>query len=348
MRRLGAALILAALLLTACSRAPQLHQREAYVFGTRVEVSVWGEPAEKSKQALAATLAEFDRLHRMLHAWQPSELTALNEAIARGERDIAVSEELTFILKDAADIAARSDRLFDPAIGRLVALWGFHADEFKPQLPEAAAIEAVVKTRPRMSDLSIGAGRVSSANRAVQLDLGGYAKGYALDRAAAILKRMGVNNALINIGGNVMALGDKGDQPWRVGIQHPRAAAPLATLELRDGEAIGTSGDYQRYFELDGRRYCHLLDPVSGRPAEGVQAVTVLIAPRRGAGALSDAASKPLFIAGPEEWRGLARRLGVDQALRIDGAGTMHVTAALRERLTPLASDIKIIVEPPD
>jgi thiamine biosynthesis lipoprotein len=352
MRRLTAALALTLFfLLTACAKAPALHQREAYVFGTRVEVSVWGESADKAQQALAAVLAEFDRLHRLLHAWQPSELTALNAAIARGERDIAVSPELTFILQGAAAIAAQSDQTFNPAIGQLVALWGFHAEEFKPQLPDPAAVDALVKAAPRMSDLAIADNRVTSANRSVQLDLGGYAKGYALDRAAAILRQMGANNALINIGGNVMALGDKGGTPWRVGIQHPRAAAPLATLELRDGEAIGTSGDYQRYFEVDGKRYCHLLDPRSGRPAEGTQAVTVLIPPRpgapqgyflRGAGALSDAASKPLFVAGPAEWRGLARRLGVEQALRVDAAGAMQVTAALRQRLTLLAKDVPV------
>ena len=194
------------------------------------------------------------------------------------------------------------------------------------------------------SNLSIW--RNDGSGNAVQLDLGGYAKGYALDRAAAILRAKGVGNALINIGGNVMALGAKGSQPWRVGIQHPRATAPLATLELHDGEAIGTSGDYQRFFELEGRRYCHLLDPRNGHPAEGVQAVTVLITPREGAGALSDAASKPLFIAGAGQWRGLAQRLGVAHALRIDGRGVMHVTAAFRERLTMLASDVKLVVEP--
>lgn len=347
MRCLKAALALAAfLLLASCSKAPQLHQREAYVFGTRVEVSVWGESADQAKRAMAAVLAEFDRLHRMLHAWQPSELTALNEAIARGERDIAVSPELTFILRDAAAIAARSDQLFNPAIGRLVGLWGFHSDEFKPVLPDAVALEAAVKAQPRLSDLAIGSDRVSSTNRAVQLDLGGYAKGYALDRAAALLRGQGVKNALINIGGNVMALGSKGGQPWRIGIQHPRAAVPLATLELRDGEAVGTSGDYQRYFELEGRRYCHLLDPRSGQPAQGTQAVTVLVTPRAGAGALSDAASKPLFIAAAGDWRGLAQRLGVTHALRIDSDGVMHVTAAFHARLTMLASDMKVVSQP--
>jgi thiamine biosynthesis lipoprotein len=98
----------------------------------------------------------------------------------------------------------------------------------------------------------------------VALDFGGYLKGVALDRAADILRSQGVRNALINIGGNILALGYKEGRKWRVGIQHPRRAGALATVELNDGEAIGTSGDYQRYFELDGKRYPHLLDPRTG------------------------------------------------------------------------------------
>lgn len=335
-----------ALLLAGCSRPPQLVQREAYVFGTRVEISVWGEPAAKAAQALARVNAEFDRLHRMLHAWQPSELTALNAAIAAGQRDIAVSPELTSILKDAAGIAARSDELFDPAIGRLIALWGFQSDEFRARLPGVAAIDALVRARPRMADLSFRDGKVSSRNTAVQLDLGGYAKGYALDRAASILKDMGIGHALINIGGNILALGDKGGKPWRVGIQHPRAAGAIAVLDLRDGEAIGTSGDYQRYFEVDARRYCHLIDPRSGWPAQGTEAVTVLISPQAGAGALSDALSKPLFIAGAAHWRAMAQRLGIGMALRIDERGAMQILPALQQRLTLLAKDVKVEVVP--
>jgi thiamine biosynthesis lipoprotein len=141
---------------------------------------------------------------------------------------------------------------------------------------------------------------------------------------------------LINIGGNVMALGRKGDTPWRVGIQHPRAAqaggAPLATLELRNGEAIGTSGDYQRFFEIDGQRYSHLLDPRTGQPARGTQALTILIPPGEAAGMRSDVLSKPLFVAG-DDWPTLANKLGVGQVLRVDAAGKIAVTTAMRERL---------------
>lgn len=336
-RNWSLALLLA---LAACARPPPLYQQESYVFGTRVEVLVFGEQEDKARSAAAAALQEFDRLHRLLHAWQASELTRLNAAIASGEA-ATVSPELAELLADAQAIAARGDQLFNPAIGRLIGLWGFHSDEFKPQLPPEARIEELVDAAPTMADLVIAGNRVSSAKPELAIDLGGYAKGYALDRAAAILRGHGVNNALINIGGNVMALGSKDGQPWRVGIQHPRAPTALASLPLSDGEAVGTSGDYQRYFELDGKRYCHLLDPRSGRPATAAQAATVLITPRSRAGALSDAASKPLFIAADADWRRLARQLRVDHALRVDAAGRIVATRALAGRLV-LAPGIAI------
>lgn len=326
---------LLAVLLAACGpRAPV--GQEAYVFGTRVELLVWDAPEAQAHAAMGEVLREFDRLHRTYHAWQPSELTALNAAIAAG-RPHEVSAELAQLIRTAQILAAQGEHLFDPGIGKLVELWGFHDDEFKPALPDAAALTRLVAARPSIAELRLDERRVASANPAVALDFGGYLKGVALDRAAAILKARGIGNALINIGGNVLALGSKGGTPWRVGLQHPRAAAagglPLATLELHDGEAIGTSGDYQRYFEIDGRRYCHLIDPRSGMPAQGTQAVTVLIPPAANAGMLSDVLSKPLFIAG-DDWPRLAQKLGATQVLRVDAAGNIAVTGALKARLS--------------
>lgn len=328
------------LVLASCARPLPLYHQESYVFGTRVEVLVFGESEAKARSATAAVLQEFDRLHGMLHAWQPSQLTRLNAAFADGKAT-TVSPELAGLLAQAQDIAARGDQLFNPAIGRLIALWGFHSDEFKPQLPPQDRVAALVRAAPTMADLIIEADRVRSRKTELALDLGGYAKGYALDRAAAILRGRAIGNALINIGGNVMALGSKGGEPWRVGIQHPRAPTVLAALPLLDGEAVGTSGDYQRYFELDGKRYCHLLDPRTGRPATGAQAVTVLISPGGGNGALSDAASKPLFIAGDADWLRLARQLGVRHALRIDAGGQITATRPLAARLE-LGPGVKI------
>ncbi|CAL96370.1 FAD:protein FMN transferase [Azoarcus olearius] len=331
----------AALVLAACSRAQVFHQ-ESYVFGTRVDVAVYGTDAGQAEAAMADVLREFDRLHRAYHAWEPSELTTLNAALARGET-ATVSDELAAMLADAQRLAALGDDLFDPALGRLIELWGFHTDTFVPRRPDPAQVAALLAAAPRMADLVLAGNRVSSRNPAVQLDLGGYAKGYALDRAAAILHQRGVANALINIGGNVMALGRKGDQPWRVGIQNPREAGPLATLPLYDGEAIGTSGDYQRYFELDGERYAHLLDPRTGQPAHGTRSLTVLITPRTAAGTLSDAASKPAYIAG-DGWREQTRRFGIEHALRVAADGRIQVTRELRARLQlPSGTTVEVV-----
>ncbi len=319
-----------ALLLAACGKEP-FYPEQAYVFGTQVDVSIYGEDETKARQAVVAVMHEFQRLHDMLHAWKPSELSALNAAIAHGEAK-RVSPELAAMLQDAARVSAQSDGLFNPAIGGLIQAWGFQADDFKAVLPDEKKIAALVKANPRMSDVVFRGSELSSTNRAVKFDLGGYAKGYALDRAADILKQQGIRNALINIGGNVMALGTHGSRAWRVGIQHPRKPGPIATLELQDGEAIGTSGDYQRYFELDGKRYCHLIDPRTGYPVQGVQAVTILTHGTH-AGLLSDAASKPLFISGASGWLAAARKMQLDDALLIDAQGVVHLTAAMQKRL---------------
>jgi thiamine biosynthesis lipoprotein len=352
--------LLFVLLLSACGKEP-FYQEQAYVFGTQVDVSIYGADEAKARQATVAVMHEFQRLHDMLHAWKPSELSALNAAIAQGKSQ-RVSAELAAMLQDAARVSAESGGLFNPAIGGLIQTWGFQADDFKAVLPDEKKVAGLVKANPQMSDLVFlpsprggeGSGERGSAptstlspgpspvngrgellrsrNRSVKLDLGGYAKGYALDRAAAILKQQGIHNALINIGGNVLALGTHGDRTWRVGIQHPRKPGPLAILELRDGEAIGTSGDYQRYFELDGKRYCHLIDPRTGYPVQGVQAVTILTRGEH-AGLSSDSASKPLFVAGSQGWLAAARRMQLDEALLIDAQGVVHLTAAMQKRL---------------
>ena len=335
MRRAAAAfpLLLPALLalfLAACGR-PAPHRQESFVFGTRVEILVAGVDEARARPAAAAVLREVDRLHRTYHAWRPSELSGLNDTLAAG-KTLDVTPEMAALLADAKRLSALGDGLFDPGIGRLIAAWGFQSDEFKAALPDPALLADWRVHRAGIADLEIDGQRVGSRSRRVAIDLGGYLKGYALDRAAAILREHGVHDALINIGGNILALGSKNGEPWSVGIQHPRRPEPLATLQLRDGEAIGTSGDYQRFFELDGKRYCHLLDPRSGEPAAHTQALTVLIPPQAGAGTLSDAATKPLFIAGGR-WPELAEKLGVDRVLRVDAAGNIAVSPKMRERL---------------
>lgn len=324
-------LSLAVLLLAGCNRS-NVQQQEAYVFGTRIEVLVADRDEAKGRSAIATVLREFDRMHRSYHAWQPSELSTLNAAIGSGQPQ-TVSPEMADFIREAQGLAERGDYLFDPGIGRLIALWGFQAEDFKTQLPDPVALAAWRKSKASIADLSIDGNVVTSRNRAVALDFGGYLKGVALDRAAEILRREGIHNALINIGGNVMALGNKHGKKWKVGIQHPRQPGPLAAIDLNDGEAIGTSGDYQRFFELAGKRYPHLLDPRTAWPADHTRAVTILIPAGPKSGTLSDALSKPIFIAGQQGWRDTARKLGVELVLRVDAGGKVQVTQALRQRL---------------
>lgn len=323
-------------LLAACGHREEVFRQESFVFGTRVEISIAGTDKSRAAAATQAVLARFDALHRKLHAWQPSPLSALNAAFAQGKK-LPVDAELGSILQSARTDSIQSAELFNPAIGKLIGLWGFHTDLPQAQQPAPSAIAALVKDAPSMRDVHIENGLAWSDNPAVQIDLGGYAKGYALDEAAAILKRQGVRNALVNIGGNVLALGQNTSdkqhpRAWKVGIQHPRQSGVIATLELRDGEAIGTSGDYQRYFESGGQRYCHLIDPRTGQPANAMQSVTIVTAGQQ-AGVKSDVLTKPLFIAGVTQLRPLSNQLGVPLVLAVAADGSVLVSPAMLQRL---------------
>jgi len=310
-----------------------IHKVRSYVFGTLAEVTICSPDDRRARHLATTILEDFDRLHRMLHAWEKSDLVALNGAIATGCRNIAVKPELAQLIRNATEFSERSRRLFNPAIGKLVGLWNFHASEFLPVTPDAGEIGRLLNAGLKMTDLAVEGNAVNCANRDVQLDFGGYAKGYALDRAIAFLRRREVTGALINIGGNLMALGTKCGQPWRISIQHPRKPEPLALLSLHDGEAISTSGDYERYFTRDGKRYCHVIDPRTGWPACETQCATVLMTPGFDAGSLSDASSGALFIQGRKGWHELAERIGISNLLLIDQRGEIHLTDRMHDRL---------------
>lgn len=288
------------LLLTGCMKPDPIHNTQSYVFGTLVDITIYGESEAKAQPIADEIIRDFQGLHDRLHAWQPSDIKKLNDAFARNV-PVTISPALADIISDATALSIQSNSAFNPAIGQLIRYWGFQGDDFKPIQIDDLKIQALVRQHPQMRAIVIKNGQASSSNPSVQLDFGGFAKGYALDMALQTLRKHGVNNALINIGGNIIALGQHGDQPWRVGIQHPRKPSAIATLDLESGWAIGTSGDYQRYFMIKDKRYCHIIDPATGYPVTGVQSVTVLIPPQPNAGRLSDVASKPIFIAKPNQ-----------------------------------------------
>jgi thiamine biosynthesis lipoprotein len=330
---------------------PPLYHSQSYVFGTLVDISIYGEPEQRAKSLANEIMQDFQYLHHQLHAWKPisenqaGELGALNAAFSTHNKPVSISPLMVEILQDAAKLSKQSNGLFNPTIGHLISTWGFQSDEFSASNIDHQKIAALVKASPSMNDIVIANNTAYSHNSRVKLDLGGYAKGYALDRAASYLRKHHVKNALINIGGNIIALGQHGDKPWRVGIQHPRKPSAIATLDLADGWAIGTSGDYQRYFMLDGKRYCHIIDPRTGYPVEHTQAVTVLIPPQPAhlpqAGVLSDVASKPIFIETIENKSDIAHTMGVKYFMVIDQSSTVLVTKEMQSKLTWLDQDFK-------
>jgi thiamine biosynthesis lipoprotein len=332
-RRALLALLLAAPLLAGAAIAPApSYKIEGESFGSPVSVTIVGGSQARADELGARVMQEFQRLHHKFHAWEPSALTDLNDHIARGEAyqgDVETVE----LLKGAAALAARADNTFNPAIGHLIRLWGFQSSDITAHSPAPEQIKRWIDADPRMSDLVFEGTRISSRNKAVMLDLGGYAKGYALDRAARILRSNKVQAALINVGGNILAIGQPGPRPWRVGIQDPRSDGLVASVVLHDNEAIGTSGDYQRYFVKDGKRHGHIIDPRTGQSVQQMASVTIITHGGIDVGTRSDGFTKPLFIAGPAHWQAMAERLGLAEVMVIDSGHHVAISPAMNARM---------------
>jgi len=318
------------LLLSACTRSPRVDQQQFLAMGTLVDISLYGVDAEQARVGVSAVRDQMLRVEHDWHAWRPGRLTRINTALQAG-RAVTLTDAENRIMQQAMTLSARSQGLFNPAIGKLVSLWGFHSDVRPAGLPppSSAAIARLVRQHPEMSDLSLQGHILRSRNPALQLDFGGFAKGIAIDAGIAALKRLGIDNAIVNAGGDMRVIGSKGGQAWSIGVKHPRAEGVIASIRIKGDESIYTSGDYERYFDYQGRRYHHIIDPRSGMPAPGVTSVTVIC---RDA-ALAEAADKALFIAGSKGFADMAARMHVDQAMLIDTAGKVYLTSAMAKRI---------------
>lgn len=326
---------------------PEVYKTQLMTLGTIVDISLWDVDEARAQQAVKAVEDVLNGIHVHWHAWEPGppgqpNLTDLNARLAAGETATVGAEDVA-VLRRTQELARAGDQLFNPAIGRLIELWGFHSDD--PPLgppPAPEEIRRLVEAHPTMDDLVIEGDRVSSRNPRVQLDVGGSAKGYAVDRAIDALRALGIDNAIVNAGGGLHAIGAHGDRPWRVGIRNPAQPGIIASLEMRADESVHTSGNYERFFDYQGKRYHHILDPRTGYPAEGVLSVTVVTSD----GTLADAADDALFIAGVSGWKEIARRMGVTQVMLIDADMTVHMTPQMAERLRmEIDPPPKIVVE---
>jgi len=324
-------LLLSLILLTgACQQAPDpLYRQQLFAFGTLIDITLYGADPTQASSAVQALDALYQQQHRDWHAWQHGALDDLNRAIAAG-KPWQTDPSIVQLIRMGQTFERMSDGLFNPAIGELLAMWGFQQDQPSNRPPPSPRqISDWLAHKPSSLQLTLDGTTVRSSNPHVRLDFGGFAKGYSVGRGVALLEARGMHNFIVNAGGDLCLRGSRGEQPWRIGVRHPSGAGTLATLALTGSTCVFTSGDYERYFTFEGRRYHHILDPRTGYPATGTRSVTVITDDP----ALADAAATALFVAGAERWQEIAVSMGIRNVLRIDDSNVAWVTPELAQQL---------------
>lgn len=295
--------LLIALIISGAALQPVSHRETQYFFDTVITLTVYGR---QGKQAAAAAMERIGELDRLLSAYrEDSDIGRINRA-PHGT-PVTVSEETYRLIARALEFSAMTDGLFDVTLKPVSDLWGIGTEHAR--VPEDAEIaDALLKIGWEAVRLSENPFTVTLEKEGMALDLGGIAKGYAADEAARVLREQGAENACLDLGGNVVVMGEmplgltdsiasrRRSRPFTIGIQEPDAARGVAAeqFEMDDG-CVVTSGDYERYFEQDGMRYHHIFDPRTGRPADGgVRSATVIGKDA----AAADALSTVFFILG--------------------------------------------------
>lgn len=317
------------LTLAACpGPGEQVWEQTRFAMGTYVTVKLWTEDVagqDRGKkdtamaQAFDAAFTEVDRIDSLTSVFSPHSAVYLVNS-----EGIIVSEEISRLIRVTLEVAHNSGGAFDPTVMPLLELWGFYDSTYydstspvrslpsKESLTKALQLVdyRMVEVKGDTVDLDSRRARgPMQAYREGWIDLSGIAKGYAVDRAVSVLRDMGAEKGLVDAGGDIFCFGAR-KRGWRIGIKHPRDEGLLGIIRIDSG-AVATSGDYENYFEVDGLRYHHLIDPQTGRPARGQVSATV-IAPTA---VLADAWATALFIMGEEGIDVLEEIAGVEGML---------------------------------
>jgi thiamine biosynthesis lipoprotein len=289
--------------------------------GTTVELTVVAPTPEAGEAALKAGFAEVARLEQVFSSYRTdSELAAVNARAGSGPTP-ASSDFVTLLARSLA-VARDTGGAFNPLMGPVIKLWGI------PQAPKVPTPEELVALKPLVDlkgvTVNAKAGTVTLARPGMALGFGGIAKGYTADRVKALLEARGIRAGIVAVAGDLRVFGTRPDgSPWRIGVRHPRDdTKPLATLALTDG-AVSTSGDYERFFVVDGKRYHHILDPRTLWPATDAVSVTVL-APQ---GVVADGLSTALFVMGVDAGQALVERTPGVEALFVAPDGTVTASS---------------------
>lgn len=301
--------------------------------GSALTLTAWTADESAATQAFDAVFAEFTRLETLMSTWiADSDVSRVNRDA--GLRPVPVSAEVREVLTTARQMSEWTGGTFDVTFGALSGLWKFDHDQDNviPDMREVRRRLPLIDYRAIQIDDA--AGTVFLARKGMSVHLGGIGKGYAIDRAAGILRLRGLRDFMIQSGGDIYVSGMKDGRPWRLGIQDPRGAAnqSFAELDLTNG-TFSTSGDYERAFLKNGRRYHHILDPATGEPARGARSVTIV----SNLAVLADGLSTGVFILGPDAGMALIERLPDVEGVIVSDGNEVLISSGLKDTLTIVA-----------
>jgi FAD:protein FMN transferase len=301
--------------------------RDEVAMGTAIRVELWCEDAARGNAAIDAVMAEMHRIDRTMSPHKPdSELSRINRDAER--EAVALSNEMFVLLVQAQRFSLLSHGAFDITFASVGNLYDYR-EGMAPSAQALARGRAAIGWKNL--ELDARTRSVKFAREGMRIDLGGFAKGLAVDNAAAILARHGIHHAHVAAGGDSRVIGDKRGRPWTIGVRDPRKSEGLIALLPLEDSALSTSGDYERFFERDGVRHHHIVDPATGASPASVRSVTVLAAD----GLTCEALSKTVFVLGARRGLELIETLqGVD-AIVVDAAGELHYSSGMSAGRTP-------------
>lgn len=321
--------LLCPLLLAACSADRSDHVLDFDALGTEVSVTLFDTDSNDADEAARQLQDYLAGIGIDWYPWSPGELRAINIAIELQEA-IEVSPRLATIIKRAAQIERLTNNHFNAGLGRVSELWGLHnLGNEPPPMPSSNEIAQALSQALGVSNIRWTNNEIVGAPPGLMLDLGGIAKGAVLEDCATILRGLDINNAIINIGGDLTVIGDEFGRPAHIGIRSPLEETAIASVDIVAGETIVTSGNYERFVEMNGKRYSHVLNPRTGFPVDHTSSVTVIHTDAM----LADAAATALMVGGAEEFEQLTEALGLEYALLIDTAGELSLTTEMDYRL---------------
>jgi thiamine biosynthesis lipoprotein len=331
-------LLLIAASIAACTQTPSpgagIVERAGASMGTELALTAWTNDEAWAVTAFEAVFEEFGRLEELMSTWlEDSDIQRLNAAA--GKEPVPVGAEVLKVLGIARQVSEWTDGKFDVTYGVMSGLWNFdyqNRDEAIPDPDELALRLQLINYRDLNLDEQTGTAFLG--REGMVASLGGIGKGYAVDQAADILRRKGFKDFMIQFGGDLYVAGQRGDRQWRLGIRDPRGSADdiFAAVDLSES-TFSTSGDYERFFIKDGRRYHHIIDPATGEPTQGTRSVTIAT----GSAAVADGLSTGVFILGPEAGMALIERLPGVEGVIVSADNEVLVSSGLDGRLIVLA-----------